>query len=75
MIHRWSLSQRPPRRSALASGAALGLLHMDITVERLRREFEIDLVATAPNVAYEIVLSNGSVIEAHKPSDFPIPGK
>ena len=73
-----SLVFEPETSEALGFGfrcGFLGLLHMDITVERLRREFEIDLVATAPNVAYEIVLSNGSVIEAHKPSDFPDPGK
>ncbi|MFY9383508.1 MAG: translation elongation factor 4 [Acetomicrobium sp.] len=73
-----SLVFEPETSEALGFGfrcGFLGLLHMDITVERLRREFEIDLVATAPNVAYEIVLNDGSVIEAHKPSDFPDPVK
>jgi len=48
---------------------------MDITVERLKRVFDIDLVATAPNVAYEVVLTDGNIIEAHRPSDFPEPTK
>lgn len=49
----------------------LGLLHMDIAKERLRQEFGVDLVATAPNVIYEIVTKSGDVVEAHRPSDFP----
>ena len=53
----------------------LGLLHMEISKERLSREFGVDLVATAPNVVYQIVLTNGDIIEAHRPSDFPDPVK
>lgn len=49
----------------------LGLLHMDVARERLRREFDVDLVATAPNVVYEILTKSGQTIEAHRPSDFP----
>ena len=49
----------------------LGLLHMDVAQERLRREYEVDLVATAPNVVYEIETKTGELIEAHRPSDFP----
>ncbi len=49
----------------------LGLLHMDVAQERLRREYDVDLVATAPNVVYEILLKSGEAIEAHRPSDFP----
>ena len=52
----------------------LGLLHMDISKERLRREFGVELVATAPNVVYEVVTKGGELIEAHRPSDFPEPG-
>ena len=44
---------------------------MEIAKERLSREFGVDLVATAPNVVYQIVLTNQDIIEAHKPSDFP----
>ena len=49
----------------------LGLLHMDVVRERLREEYDVDLVATAPNVVYEVVTQSGEVIEAHRPSDFP----
>lgn len=49
----------------------LGLLHMDVAKERLRREFGVELVATAPNVVYEITTKDNRVIEAHRPSDFP----
>ena len=49
--------------------------HMEIAKERLSREFGVDLVATAPNVVYQIVLTNQDVIEAHKPSDFPDQGR
>ncbi len=52
----------------------LGLLHMDVARERLSREYDVDLVATAPNVVYEILTSSGEVIEAHRPSDFPDAG-
>ena len=53
----------------------LGLLHMDVAQERLRREYDVDLVATAPNVVYEIVTKAGELIEAHRPSDFPDVGE
>ncbi len=49
----------------------LGLLHMEIARERLRREFGVELVATAPNVVYEVQTRSGVTIEAHRPSDFP----
>lgn len=49
----------------------LGLLHMDVAKERLRREFNVELVATAPNVSYEITKTSGEITEAHRPSDFP----
>ena len=53
----------------------LGLLHMDVAQERLRREYDVDLVATAPNVVYEIATQSGALIEAHRPSDFPDMGE
>jgi GTP-binding protein LepA len=68
----------PETSSALGFGfrcGFLGLLHMDIARERLTREFDVDLVATAPNVVYQIVRQTGEVFEAHRPSDFPDVGQ
>ena len=69
-----AISFEPENSAALGFGfrcGFLGLLHMEIAKERLSREFGVDLVATAPNVVYQIVLTNQDIIEAHKPSDFP----
>jgi GTP-binding protein LepA len=66
----------PETSTALGFGfrcGFLGLLHMDIAKERLHREFGVDLVATAPNVVYRIALTDGTEIEAHRPSDYPDP--
>jgi len=49
----------------------LGLLHLEIIEERLEREFDIELIATAPSVIYEIALNNGDTIEIHNPVDMP----
>jgi GTP-binding protein LepA len=49
----------------------LGLLHLEIIEERLEREFDIELIATAPSVIYEIELTDGSTIEIHNPVDMP----
>jgi GTP-binding protein LepA len=51
----------------------LGLLHMEIIQERLEREYELDLITTAPGVRYHITLSNGNVIEVDNPSRWPEP--
>src|ERR1700674_5791210 len=51
----------------------LGLLHLEIIQERLEREFDLDLIATAPSVIYKIALRNGSQIEIHNPVDMPDP--
>jgi GTP-binding protein LepA len=51
----------------------LGLLHLEIVQERLEREFQIDLITTAPGVTYEITLTDGSVIQVNNPSKFPDP--
>lgn len=49
----------------------LGLLHLEIIQERLSREFDLDLIATAPSVVYKIKLRNGDEIELHNPADLP----
>lgn len=51
----------------------LGLLHMEIIQERLGREFDLDLITTAPSVAYKIHLTNGTEITLHNPADMPEP--
>jgi GTP-binding protein LepA len=51
----------------------LGLLHLEIIQERLSREFDLDLIATAPSVIYKMSLRNGSQIEIHNPVDMPDP--
>ncbi|MDR1472719.1 MAG: translation elongation factor 4 [Synergistaceae bacterium] len=69
-----AITFEPESSAALGFGfrcGFLGLLHMEIAKERLFREFDVELVATAPNVIYQVRLSSGGVIEAHRPSDFP----
>ena len=53
----------------------LGLLHLEIVQERLTREFNLDLIATAPSVIYKIRLTSGDEIELHNPADMPDPVK
>ncbi|MCL2009044.1 MAG: translation elongation factor 4 [Synergistaceae bacterium] len=69
-----AITYEPETSVALGFGfrcGFLGLLHMDVARERLRREFDVELVATAPNVVYEVTTSGGNAVEAHRPSDFP----
>lgn len=49
----------------------LGLLHMEIIQERLEREFDLDLIPTAPSVVYKLNMTNGEVMELYNPADFP----
>ena len=51
----------------------LGLLHLEIVQERLTREFDLDLITTAPSVVYRITLSKGDTLELHNPTDMPDP--
>ena len=53
----------------------LGLLHMDIVQERLEREYDMDLITTAPTVVYEVMLKDGAMISVENPSKLPEPSK
>jgi len=71
-----SLAWAPETSKALGFGfrvGFLGLLHMEIVRERLEREYDLDLVATAPSVAYRVVLPDGSVEQIKSPEDLPGP--
>jgi len=69
-----SLRYEPETSQALGFGfrcGFLGLLHMDIVQERLEREYDMDLITTAPTVVYQVQLRDGSVIEIENPSKLP----
>jgi GTP-binding protein LepA len=69
-----SLSYEPETSQALGFGfrcGFLGLLHMEIVRERLEREFDLDLLITAPNVAYRATIQSGDVVEVHNPAEMP----
>ena len=73
-----SLQYQPEVSQALGFGfrcGFLGLLHMDIVQERLEREFDMDLITTAPSVVYEVVLRNGETIVIDNPDKMPDPGR
>lgn len=53
----------------------LGLLHLEILFERLRREFHLDIITTAPSVLYKVHLSDGSIVEVDNPAHYPDPGR
>ena len=71
-----SISFEPESSAALGSGfrtGFLGMLHMEVIKERLEREFDLDLIATAPTVIYEILKTDGSRISIQNPSELPAP--
>lgn len=73
-----SLQFEPETSQALGFGfrcGFLGLLHMDVIQERLEREFDLDLIMTAPSVVYHINLSDGTQLEVANPSEFPDPAR
>jgi len=69
-----SLSYEPETSVALGFGfrvGFLGMLHMEVIKERLEREFDLDLIATAPSVVYHVHLNDGSMINVQNPSELP----
>jgi GTP-binding protein LepA len=73
-----SLSFEPESSMALGSGfrtGFLGMLHMEVVKERLEREFDLDLIATAPTVVYRVKKTDGTEVEIQNPSELPEPPK
>lgn len=73
-----SLLFEPENSTALGFGfrcGFLGLLHMEIVQERLEREYDMDLITTAPTVVYELLLKDGSVVQIENPSRLPEPSR
>ncbi|WP_432137461.1 MULTISPECIES: translation elongation factor 4 [unclassified Streptomyces] len=69
-----ALVYEPETSAALGFGfrvGFLGLLHLDVIRERLEREFGLDLIATAPNVVYRVIMEDGSEVTVTNPSEFP----
>lgn len=69
-----SFTYEPETSVALGFGfrcGFLGLLHLEVIEERLEREYNLDLVTTAPSVVYRIHLNNGEILDLHNPSDMP----
>ncbi|ANH40220.1 Elongation factor 4 [Nocardioides dokdonensis FR1436] len=69
-----ALTYEPETSGALGFGfriGFLGLLHMEITRDRLEREFDLELISTAPNVVYDVLMEDGSEVVVTNPSEFP----
>jgi len=72
-----SFTREPETSAALGFGfrcGFLGLLHMEIVQERLEREYNLDLITTAPTVRFRCILQNGDIIELDNPAKFPAEG-
>lgn len=77
-LHDSALNYQATHSVALGNGLRvgfLGIFHAEIVRERLKREFDLNLIATAPSVTYQIVKSNGEVIKIHNPSELPDPSQ
>ena len=73
-----ALTYEPETSGALGFGfriGFLGLLHMEIVRERLEREFNLDLISTAPNVVYQVTMESGAELGVTNPSEYPTDGK
>jgi len=73
-----ALKYEPEISSAMGFGfrcGFLGLLHMDVVQERLEREYDLDIITTAPTVVYRCTMSDGSTVMINSPSDLPDPAK
>src|SRR5438132_8433378 len=71
-----ALSYEPETSQALGFGfrcGFLGLLHMDIVRERLEREYDLELLATTPNVEYRVTVHGDEELRVHSPTDMPDP--
>jgi GTP-binding protein LepA len=73
-----ALQYEPESSQALGFGfriGFLGMLHMEIIQERLEREYDLDLITSAPTVVYEVVTTSGETIKIHNPADLPAPSE
>jgi GTP-binding protein LepA len=77
-MHDSALQSQPTHSVALGNGLRvgfLGIFHAEIVRERLMREFDLDLIATAPSVTYQIETTAGKMVEIHSPAEMPDPSR